>query len=200
MGPVPLVRSTSKAVEAKERGRVAFLDAAERLVADGASYSEVAIGQLATEAGFSRASFYAYFSDKRALAEAVVDRFGVELGERVDGWLGGLDTDPDETIAGTAEVFERHRGAVLLAAETASYDSEIRERWRALHGRFEQRIAGWIARHRADLPASAVAARAFALTWSTQAVLVEHLSRSAVVDREVVGGVAALWRGALAGD
>ncbi|MDX8151613.1 TetR/AcrR family transcriptional regulator [Patulibacter brassicae] len=195
---MPLVRTTSKAAEAKERGRAAFLDAAERLVGAGASYSEVAIGALAAEAGFSRASFYAYFSDKRALADGVVDRFGAELGERVDDWLGGIDTDPGATIADTAEVFERHRGAVLLAAEAASYDPEIRDRWRLLHARFEERIGGWIARHRPGIPEDAVRARAFALAWSTQSVLVEHLTRATTIDPQVVGAVSALWRGALA--
>jgi len=191
------VRTTSKAAEARERGRAAFLDAAERLVAAGASYSDVAIGELAAEAGFSRASFYAYFSDKRALAEAVAERFAVDLAAEVGDWLAGEGTDVRDTVLRAAGVFERHRGAVLLVSEAAAYDPEIRERWRAVHARFEQRIGEWIARHRPGLPPGVVAARAFALTWSTQAVLVEHLSRTEAVDASVASAVTLLWGSAL---
>ena len=54
-----------------------LLDATERLMNDGASFTELSVDRLATEAGISRASFYIYFEDKgyllRRLATQVFD-------------------------------------------------------------------------------------------------------------------------------
>ncbi|WP_026910313.1 TetR/AcrR family transcriptional regulator [Patulibacter minatonensis] len=195
---MPLARTTSKAAEARRQGHAAFLDAAERAVAEGESYSDVSIAGLATSAGFSRASFYAYFTDKRALAVAVAERFEQDLGERVDDWLDGDDiATVRPTIDGVAAVFGRHRGAVLLLAEAATYDPEIRERWKALHARFEQRIAAWIERATPGTPKATAKARAFALAWSTQAVLVEHLADRERVAPAIVDALAAQWEAGL---
>ncbi len=64
---MPLVHSTARNREARARGEAALLAAVEELVAGGTPYSELGIGQIAKAAGFSRATFYAYFTDKRDL-------------------------------------------------------------------------------------------------------------------------------------
>ncbi|MGA3253246.1 MAG: TetR family transcriptional regulator, partial [Mycobacterium sp.] len=38
-----------------------LLDATERLMSEGASFTEISVDRLSTEAGISRASFYIYF-------------------------------------------------------------------------------------------------------------------------------------------
>ena len=40
-----------------------LLDATERLMGEGASFTELSVERLSTEAGISRASFYIYFED-----------------------------------------------------------------------------------------------------------------------------------------
>ncbi|EHN10439.1 Transcriptional regulator TetR family [Patulibacter medicamentivorans] len=195
---MPLVRSNSRAAEARERGTRAFLDAAEASVAEGTSYSEISIGDLAARAGFSRASFYAYFTDKRALAVAIAERFERDLGAQVDGWLAGEDGGPvRDTVERVAQVFEQRRGAALLLAEAATYDPEVRALWRALHERFEVRIGAWISRADPDAEPAAVHARAFTLAWSTQATLVEHLSGRDHVDPAVTEALAQQWSAGL---
>ncbi|MCK9249975.1 MAG: TetR/AcrR family transcriptional regulator [Solirubrobacteraceae bacterium] len=197
---MPLVRTTSQAAEARERGSVAFLDAAESWVGEGVSYSDVGIADLAARAGFSRARFYAYFDDKRALAVAVADRFAVELGEEVDDWLAGADAGPvRERLERVGGVFARRRGALLLVAEAATYDPDIRARWKALHRRFEVRITDWVARADPSAGPAAAAARAFVLTWSTQASLVEHLADRRDVDPVILDALAVLWEGTVGG-
>src|ERR1700739_1830097 len=53
-----------------------LLDATERLMRDGASFTELSVDRLSNEAGISRASFYIYFEDKghllRRLARQVL--------------------------------------------------------------------------------------------------------------------------------
>ena len=58
----------AKRQERREQIERRLLDATERLMADGASFTELSVDRLATEAGISRASFYIYFEDKGASA------------------------------------------------------------------------------------------------------------------------------------
>jgi len=54
----------AKRQERREEIERQLLDATERLMAAGASFTELSVDRLATEAGISRASFYIYFEDK----------------------------------------------------------------------------------------------------------------------------------------
>ena len=68
-----------------------LLDATERLMRDGASFTELSVDRLSTEAGISRASFYIYFEDKgqllRRLAGAGVRRSRRRRGSLVERGL-----------------------------------------------------------------------------------------------------------------
>lgn len=195
---MPLVRTTSSAADARRRGLTAFLDAAEALVAEGARYADLAVGGLAERAGFSRASFYAYFSDKRALAVAVGERFREHLEAEVGDWLRGTD---DGTLAdalrGTLQTFARHRGAVLLLAEASAYDAELAAFWRDLHGTFEELVRARLSQDHPEVADQDAAARAFTLAWATQAVVVEHLAAGRVDDDALVAALDRLWRAGL---
>jgi AcrR family transcriptional regulator len=50
--------------ERREQIERLLLDATERLMADGASFTELSVDRLATEAGISRASFYVYNTEE----------------------------------------------------------------------------------------------------------------------------------------
>src|SRR5262249_51863520 len=113
---------TTRTTAVKARRETAYLDAAEALVDEGARYADVAIAEIAERAGFSRASFYAYFSDKRALAIKIAERFREQLSEQVGGWLRGDDPgELSDALARAIKTFEERRGAVLLLAEAAAY-------------------------------------------------------------------------------
>ncbi len=172
---MPLVHSTARNREARARGEAALLAAVEELVAGGTPYSELGIGQIAKAAGFSRATFYAYFTDKRDLALRLGARVQDALDEQIGPWLETGDGDLRDVIAAGLAVFTETRAATKTLVEAASYDPEIAALWRGMHARFE---AGARTRIRAalpDLPDADVAARAFALIWGTQAAMVEFV-------------------------
>ena len=54
----------AKRQERREQLERRLLDATERLMRDGASFTELSVDRLSSEAGMSRASFYIYFEDK----------------------------------------------------------------------------------------------------------------------------------------
>lgn len=196
---MPLVRTTDRAREARVRGEAAFLDAAEQLVAAGARYADLPITEIAVRAGFSRASFYAYFSDKRALAMAVGRRFRDDLEADLGRWVatsaaGGVLTEVlDEALA----VFERHRGAALLLAEAAAYDPDVGSFRRAFHERFERRVIDLLAATTPAITGEEAAIRAFTLVRATQSVVVEYLAADRFEREQVVAALALIWQATL---
>src|SRR5271168_2650179 len=65
-----------------------LLDATERLMCDGASFTELSVDRLATEAGISRASFYIYFEDKGHLLRRLAGQVFGELATSAERWWG----------------------------------------------------------------------------------------------------------------
>lgn len=190
---MPLVRQTPHLDRVRERGEAAFLDAAAALVDEGTTYSELSIATLSKRAGFSRPTFYAYFTDKRALAAAVGRRFEASLGDGVDGWLlGQEDATLAEAIGRTVRTFRDQRGAVLLLAEAATYDAEIRALWVAVHEHFARLVRDRLRRDVTDDGAT-VAARASMLVWGTQATIVEHLRAAPAPDGALVDALVVMW-------
>ena len=184
----------------RARRRAAYLDAAEGLLAGGQRYAGVAIADIAEAAGFSRASFYAYFADKRELATAVAERFRAELVAAVGGWLRGEDAITLAQAMGRAiATFEARRGAVLLLAEASAYDDEIAAIWRAVHAEFETLVLRRIELGDADghLAPDRRAALAYVLVWGTQGVIVEHLRAGRPTARALEAALETLWAGVL---
>src|SRR3954463_4716018 len=95
--------------ERREQIERRLLDATERLMAQGASFTELSVDRLATEAGMSRASFYIYFEDKGHLLRQLAGQVFAELADAGERWWS---------------VAQRHqRGDVFaaLSAIVASY-------------------------------------------------------------------------------
>src|ERR1700759_4896490 len=63
-----------------------LLDATERLMRDGASFTELSVDRLSTEAGISRASFYIYFEDKGHLLRRLPGPAFAEPAENAERW------------------------------------------------------------------------------------------------------------------
>lgn len=148
-----------------------LLDATERLMGDGASFTELSVDRLASEAGISRASFYIYFEDKghllRRLAAAVFDDLAV-AGER---WWGVADRrNPDDlraSIAGIVASYRRHQPVLVALSEMAGYDPATAQTYRDLLAAISQRVYRVIEGGQADgsiRPDISAAATASALT------------------------------------
>ncbi len=71
----------SKRQERREQIERQLLEATERLMAAGASFTELSVDRLATEAGISRASFYIYFEDKGHLLRNLAGQVFADLAD-----------------------------------------------------------------------------------------------------------------------
>src|ERR1700756_134445 len=63
-----------------------LLDATERLMRDGASFTELSVDRLSTAAGISRASFYIYFEDKGHLLRRMAGQVFGDLADSAERW------------------------------------------------------------------------------------------------------------------
>ncbi len=121
-----------------------LLDATERLMGEGASFTELSVDRLAGEAGISRASFYIYFEDKghllRRLAAAV---FG-DLAAAGERWWGVADRrnadDLKAAIAGIVATYRRHQPVLIALSEMAGYDPATAQTYRDLLTAISQRV------------------------------------------------------------
>ena len=148
-----------------------LLDATERLMGDGASFTELSVDRLAGEAGISRASFYIYFEDKghllRRLAAAVFD----DLAAAGELWWSVADRrNPDDltaAIAGIVATYRRHQPVLIALSEMAGYDQVTAQTYRDLLTAISQRVHRVIDSGQADgsiRPGIPAAATASALT------------------------------------
>lgn len=195
---MPLVRPTAATAGVRERNEASILDAAEGLVAEGTTYADLSVAMIGARAGLSRATFYKYFSDKRALAVAIGRRAEGALSARIDAWLDGdEEIAAREVIERSVAVFVEHRGAVLLLTEAATYDPEIRELWSGVRGHFADRAAARARRNRPELSESAAAAHGYALVWGTSASITDHLIAPRVDTAQLIDALADAWAHAL---
>jgi AcrR family transcriptional regulator len=107
-----------------------ILAATQRLLADGANFTELGVLHISAAAGVSRSTFYAHFQDKtdlllRLAAPMVATSFGV-----ASAWepTSGVDALA-ETFLDVVGIYREH-GAVLRAiTEVAAYDKAVRDFW-----------------------------------------------------------------------
>src|SRR5271154_1701712 len=90
----------AKRQERREQIERRLLDATERLMRDGASFTELSVDRLSGEAGISRASFYIYFEDKGHLLRRLAGQVFGELGAAAERWWGAAwQRNPDDVRA-----------------------------------------------------------------------------------------------------
>ena len=178
----------------------AVLSAGERLLADR-SLDEVTVGDLAAEAGVSRASFYFYFESKQAVLAALLESVLAEVSVAASPWLERDRLDPAqalrEAVGGSVAVWRRH-GAVLRAAvESSRSVPEIGELWRTEIGKFIDAAAGQIERDRAagaappdDLDPHALAA---SLIWMNERTFYVMSMEDPAGDEQLIETIAAVW-------
>lgn len=202
----PLTRRT----EAQSTKRVAVeasvVEATEALLAEGASYAELSVEQIATRAGISRTAFYFYFRDKRELLMRLTEDVAAQLYGRAEGWWSGDGDGAAELADALASIFAIYRAhAPLLRAvvEAAAYDETTAIAWRALVGRFVTTTRERIEREQAagivdaSLPAAEIA---FGLCWMTERSAYELLVQDGdFTDDGLVQGLLAIWLGAVYG-
>jgi AcrR family transcriptional regulator len=159
-----------------------LLDATERLMRDGASFTELSVDRLSSEAGISRASFYIYFEDKGHLLRRLAGQVFADLADSADRWWSmAWRHDPEDVragIGGIIENYRRHQPALVALNEMAGYDPLVGATYRNLLTAITGRVARVIEDGQADgsirpeLPATATAS---ALTWMVERACQQNL-------------------------
>jgi TetR/AcrR family transcriptional regulator, ethionamide resistance regulator len=172
----------AKRQERREQIERRLLDATERLMRDGTSFTELSVDRLSSAAGMSRASFYIYFEDKGHLLRRLANQVFGDLADSAERWWGVAGRhDPDDVRAGMAAIitsYRRHQPVLVALNEMAAYDPLVGATYRNLLTAITARLTCVIEDGQADgsirgaLPAPTAAS---ALTWMVERVCQQNL-------------------------
>lgn len=105
-------------------------------MAEGASFTELSVDRLATEAGISRASFYIYFEDKGHLLRRLASQvFGDLSAAAARWWSVTARRDPADVHAAMTAIiaaYRQHQPVLVALNEMAPYDSAVGQTYREL--------------------------------------------------------------------
>jgi AcrR family transcriptional regulator len=171
--------------ERREQIERQLLDATERLMADGASFTELSVDRLATEAGISRASFYIYFEDKGDLLRRLAGQVFEDLADAAERWWGvSRRRDPADVLGamtGLVASYRRHQPMLIALNEMAGYDAAVGTTYREILDAIATRLAAVIREGqndgfiRRELSADTAAS---ALTWMAERTCQQNLPGS----------------------
>lgn len=204
---VPSVTRKPPTGRRERRGEIErrLLDATERLMGEGASFTELSVDRLATEAGISRATFYIYFEDKGHLLRSLAGQVFGDLASGGDRWWAVAQRrDPNDVRAAMAAIiasYRRHQPLLIALSEMAGYDPLVASAYRELLTGISGRVAQVIEDGQADgsirreLPVDATAS---ALTWMVERSCQQTLpTRDAGYDSELAAALTEIVWGAM---
>jgi AcrR family transcriptional regulator len=175
----------AKRQERREEIERHLLDATERLMADGASFTELSVDRLATEAGISRASFYIYFEDKGHLLRRLAGQVFADLADAGDRWWSVAErrdpADARAAIGGIVASYRQHQPLLVALNEMAGYDPQVGTAYREILTAISARFAAVIehGQHAGSIrPELSAATAANALTWMVERATQQNLPGS----------------------
>ncbi|OBH16360.1 TetR/AcrR family transcriptional regulator [Mycobacterium sp. E3247] len=182
-----------------------LLDATERLMRGGASFTELSVDRLSTEAGISRASFYIYFEDKGHLLRRLANQVFTDLAASADRWWSVAGRrDPGDVRAamdGIVASYRRHQPVLVALNEMAGYDPLVAATYRNLLTAVTGRMTRVIEEGQADgsiRPELPAATTASALTWMVERACQQDLPAKPLdYDAELAATLAEIVWGAL---
>jgi AcrR family transcriptional regulator len=198
-----ITRPASKRAQNRAEIEDRILAATKRSLATGASFTELGIGRLSSEAGVARSTFYLYFADKTQL----LLRLARDLGESSFDLLG--DWNPADasghgaltrSMHSVLTFYREHSHVLRAVLEVAPYDRAVREFWDGRLEAFVSRAEGWLLAEQAAgrTPKrlnAAVASRVFIL-GGMQTIAHQVISGDARDDEAVAEELSALqWYG-----
>jgi TetR/AcrR family transcriptional regulator, ethionamide resistance regulator len=198
-------RPQTKRRERRELIERRLLEATDRLMRDGASFTELSVDRLSSEAGMSRASFYIYFEDKGDLLRRMAGQVFGDLAEGAERWWSvAWRHDPDDVRAAMADIiaeYRRHQPVLVALNEMAAYDSLVAATYRDLLTGIAGRLTKVIQDGQTDgsirhtLPAATTAS---ALTWMVERACQQNLpTKPAAYDDELATTLTEIVWGAL---
>ena len=168
----------------ERRGQIErrLLDATERLMRDGASFTELSVDRLSTAAGMSRANFYVYFEDKGDLLRRLAGQvFGDLAGGAERWWSVAWRHNPEDVRAAMAAIitsYRRHQPVLVALNEMAGYDPLVAATYRDLLAGISARLAQVIEDGQADgsiRPGLPAATTASVLSWMVERACQQNL-------------------------
>lgn len=191
--------------ERRERIERQLLDATDRLMADGTSFTELSVDKLATEAGISRASFYIYFEDKGHLLRRLASQVFGDLTQAAERWWGVAgQRDPADVhaaMAGIIASYRRHQPVLIALNEMSGYDPLVGQTYRELLTGIADQLTEVIEGGQSDgsiRPQLPAATTASTLTWMVERTCHQNLpSQPAPYDAELADTLTQIIWGAL---
>jgi len=197
------VTRKAKPDRARRRSEVRsrLLVAAEALLEQGRTFTEISVEDLITEAGAARSTFYAHFEDKGALLLELTDHVTSELEVAASRWYrlprDATREDLRDALAELMTSHLRHRSTLAAVTEAASYDPRVRAEYDAsMARRFEEMERGFRGQQaegggRADVDPAQVAPWT---GWMTERGLFQLLGVGlASVDSHLEGMTTVIW-------
>jgi len=184
-----ITRPRSQLSRRRAETEAAVLTAVERLLNEGARFTELGVQRIAEEAGVARSTFYLCFQDKTDVLLRLTGTLKDELYAMGDRWR---PSGPDGGLHGLAALYQaqlayyRDRAPLLAAiSEVAAYDEALRESSAQSIGRFAERVAAKLADERAEGRLAAevdpvIAGRV--LTWGGEQVISRQVTAGAPED------------------
>lgn len=114
-----------------------ILAATQRLLTDGANFTELGVRQICAEAGVARSTFYSHFRDKIELLMRLANDLVAPAFDVTSGWepREGADHLTDVFLQ-VLKVYREHTAVRRAIAEVASYDATVRALWKERIDRF----------------------------------------------------------------
>jgi len=204
---MPTVTRKTQATRQQRREQIELqlLEATERLMSDGTSFTELSVDRLATEAGISRASFYIYFEDKGDLLRRLAGQVFGDLSTAGQRWWDvSWRHNPTDVQAAMADIiasYRRHQPVLVALNEVAAYEPSTAQTYRDLLGAVIEQMTRVIEEGQADgsirreLTAPTTAS---ALVWMVERACQQNLPVKPLdYDAELAGTLAEIVWGAL---
>jgi len=177
----------------------ALLDATETLLAEGASFADLGVERITTQAGITRTAFYFYFADKRELLMALTADVNELLLEQANLWWSGEGEQAarlERALTNVARLFGEHSVLLKALGEAAASDEQVAEHWQRLIGQFVEATEARILEEQESGTATCInaSATAFALTWMTEGTLSQLiLQQGRQADEEMISTLVEIW-------
>ncbi|MEU7880563.1 TetR/AcrR family transcriptional regulator [Microbispora bryophytorum] len=109
-----------------------ILAATQRLLINGANFTELGVQQICAEAGVARSTFYSHFRDKVDLLVRLAAAFTASSFDVASAWApsDGVERLVDAFLH-VVKVYREHAAVRRALAEVATYDATVRDFWSA---------------------------------------------------------------------
>lgn len=174
------------------------LEAVERLLGEGESFTSLGIQRIAEEAGMARTTFYGHFRDKPTLLMRVTDNATQDLFADANAWVrddASTREQLEQTVFDLIRGYREHQPLLRAVQEVAAYEPEVEGFWRATVEGFAEGVRRRLER---DVKAGRIPddldtrTTAFWVAWGAERTVAQHVAtRPPREDRRAAAGIAA---------